>query len=122
MPKSSLNDPQQEWIAKFVTASNNTLIPTTYLRAMWFRNPVNHNSLRLTHQGFQWINKHSTVQSYDVVLNCDVFSKQLIQLERVFHSPYYLTPTKIKVFSEEDAIMLQLHAGDLAQYLNNLQQ
>lgn len=60
--------------------------------------------------------------SYEVGLSCEVFSKQLIQLERVFRSPYYLTPTKIKVFSEEDAVMLQLHAGDLATYLNNLQQ
>jgi len=46
----------------------------------------------------------------------------LLQLERLLQEPYYIRNlTHLIVASETDAVMLQLHAGDLAQYLDNLQ-
>ena len=48
--------------------------------------------------------------------------KQLLQLERLFTYPYYIRNLKtIYLFSEQDYIMVTLHGGDLATYLNNLE-
>jgi hypothetical protein len=119
--KSFRNDPQQFWIDKFVAESKNQLETTAHLRALWWKNPTNRESLRLSHQGFHWVSKNTAVPNWPVRISQSINGKQLIQLERVFKSPYFLSKTGITVFSEEDFIMLQLHAGDLAQYLNNLQ-
>lgn len=121
MPKSTRNDPQQEWIDKFVAASENQLATTSHLRALWWRNPTNHNSLRLTHQGFHWVNKNTTIPSWSVHVPDPINGKQLVQLERVFTSPYFLAKLGIWVYSEQDYIMLQLHSGNLGAYLDNLQ-
>ena len=49
--------------------------------------------------------------------------RQLLQLERLLTEPYYIKDLlKLWVHSEQDAIMLQLHAGNLAQFLDNLQE
>jgi len=45
-----------------------------------------------------------------------------LQLERLLDKPYYLPNWKrLLVLDEATAIMLQLHAGDLGTYLDNLQ-
>jgi hypothetical protein len=46
----------------------------------------------------------------------------LLQLERLLQEPYFVKDlTHLIVSSETDAVMLQLHAGNLSQYLDNLQ-
>ena len=46
----------------------------------------------------------------------------MLQLERLLDKPYFImTYKKILVLDETTAIMLQLHAGDLGTYLDNLQ-
>jgi len=48
-------------------------------------------------------------------------NRVLLQLDHLMTSPYCLVSRNaIKLLSEEDAIMLQLHAGNLEQFLNNL--
>ena len=119
MTKSS-PDLQLEWTHKFVAASAATAAFADQLpRNTWWRNPINRQSLRLTYPGLQWIEKNSSIPSYTIVLQDDITGRQLIQLERMFSSPYYLKPSSIVVFGEQDAVMLQLHAGDLKSYLNN---
>jgi hypothetical protein len=88
----------------------------------WWKNPLNPLSLRLTPVGYRWIKKYTDIVFHAVAVSSDIKYRQLLQLERIFQSPYYLTTTKsLYVHSETDAVMLQLHGGDLATYLNNLQ-
>jgi hypothetical protein len=51
-----------------------------------------------------------------------IYPRQLLQLERLFQAPYYIqTVTRLVVYGESDYVMLQLHAGDLPLYLNNME-
>ena len=125
MNKSTL-DRQQLWIeksCKAVGANDITADTVQATRKVWFRNPLNHNSLRLTLPGHNWFTKQSKFQSHKIELASAVGSKQMLQLEDLFTAPYYIqhTGTVIHVFSDTDAVMLQLHAGDLKQYLDNLE-
>ncbi len=48
-------------------------------------------------------------------------NRMLLQLDRLMTAPYYISGRKqIQLFGEADAIMLQLHGSNLAQYLENL--
>lgn len=87
----------------------------------WWRNPTNHNSLRLTVIGHKYFTSTLKLASHKIKLASPIKLKNLLQLERLFQSPYYLTNEFICVLGEQDAIMLQLHAGNLDQYLDNLQ-
>ena len=88
---------------------------------IWWRNPTNHNSLRMTRFGLDFFTKKLDIKTYKVPVDKPLNFKHLIQLERLFTAPYFLHTGAITLFSEQDAIMLQLHAGNLDQYLENLQ-
>jgi hypothetical protein len=125
---ASTLDPQQEWITRISSAvkSNENLPPKYFnnanLRYLWFRNPTNRASLRLTRPGFVAFNKFAQIKFYDIELDQGITMRQLLQLERLFHDPYYIKSHDfIQVSGEQDAVMLQLHAGALGQYLDNLQ-
>jgi len=45
----------------------------------------------------------------------------MLQLEKFFACPYYLTTKSIYLIDEATFIMLQLNDGNLAQYLDNLE-
>lgn len=92
------------------------------VRPIWFRNPLNKHSLRLTHIGFKWAVSRSKFVPHKITLETVINGKQMLQLERLFSEPYYFNEKSIMVFSETDAVMLQLHAGNLTQYLDNLDQ
>jgi hypothetical protein len=88
----------------------------------WWYNPINQNSLRLTRVGFNWINKHTKFKLHSIKLQEKILPKQLLQLERLLHGPYFIQSLiNLHVYDEQDTIMLQLHGGDLGSYLNNLQ-
>jgi hypothetical protein len=89
---------------------------------IWWRNPTNHNSLRLTNFGLKFFKDNLKQKTYAIKLDENsIRSKHLLQLERLFTAPYFVKNTELIVFGEQDAIMLQLHAGDLNAYLDNLQ-
>jgi hypothetical protein len=91
---------------------------------LWM-NPTNPNSLRLTKDGYQWYVKEVKLKPYDIKIPEDqkIYPRQLLQLERLFEEPYYIKNlTHMIVFGERDAVMLQLHAGNLRDYLNNLEE
>jgi hypothetical protein len=87
----------------------------------WWQNPSNLESLRLTKTGYEWTKKYCGVKYVEVKISHDVHFKQLLQLERLLREPYYIRGKTILLSGERDAIMLQLHAGNLAQYLDNLE-
>jgi hypothetical protein len=88
----------------------------------WWYNRINRSSLRLTKPGYLWCIKQARWQFHGIDLNRGVTGRQLLQLERLLDKPYFImTYKRILVLDEATAIMLQLHAGDLGTYLDNLQ-
>lgn len=88
----------------------------------WWHNPINGSSLRLTNEGVNWVKKFTKFKLHRIDLVDPIYPKQLLQLERLFTQPYFISKKYILVLSDQDAVMLQLHAGDLRTYLDNLQQ
>jgi organic radical activating enzyme len=94
---------------------------TDYQR-VWWMNPTDPNSLRLTLQGLQFVKANLKLQSYEFVLPAELTNHNLMQLERSFQGMYYLLKRqKIIVFEESEALMLTLHGSDLKSYLDNLE-
>lgn len=127
---ASILDPQQEWIKQAIAAlrKKGTMDPDAFPmsgvnpRYLWFRNPTNRHSLRLSATGWKHWKIHGDFVFHTVELAGTVTGRQLLQLEKLFTAPYYLKgDLNICLISEQDAIMLQLHAGNLGQYLDNLQ-
>ena len=85
----------------------------------WWKNPTNKNSLRLQSREFSTISKH--FKFYKFITEEVLLPKTLLQMERVFTEPYYISNIKtIFIHSEQDAVMLALHANNLQKYLDNL--
>jgi len=106
---------RQSWIDLFTAGV--TLDPPR-----WWFNPINPASLRLTREALAWINKHTKIQAHRVKLQRGLGGRQFLQLERLLTSPYVIdTYNAIIIFDETTLIMLQLHAGDLNTYLQNLE-
>ena len=88
----------------------------------WWYNGINPASLRLSKPGVTWFLQQSKFKFVGVELSIGIRGKHLLQLERLLDEPYYIRTYKnIMVMSEVTAVMLALHAGDLGQYLDNLQ-
>ena len=88
-----------------------------------WHNPTNYDSLRLRTAGYKWILKNTTIKFHVINLQQSITGRQYLQLERLLTEPYVVVHLKqIAVHSETDAIMLQLHAGDLVTYLDNIQE
>lgn len=88
--------------------------------------------MRLTRSGYEFVKKFTSLKFTEVNLSHNINSKHLLQLERLIEEPYYLKyygshsllqnrNGVIYLLGEQDALMLLLHGGNLAQYLDNLQ-
>lgn len=118
----STHNRQREYQRRIISEIG--LDPNHYeeMSKIWWRNPTNRNSLRLTNFGLKFFVDQCKQTAHTIKLDADsIKSKHLIQLERLFTAPYFIKNTAIIVFSEQDAVMLQLHGGDLNTYLENLQ-
>lgn len=121
MSKSTHNR-QREYQRKVLTERNlDYMLYENHGSTSWWRNPMNSSSLRMTYPGYKFFSKILGIKTYPIELSEPLKSKHLLQLERLFSEPYYINQESIIVFGEGDAIMLQLHAGNLPQYLENLQ-
>jgi hypothetical protein len=118
----STHNRQREYQRQAISAIGLDPNPYEEMSKIWWRNPTNRNSLRLTHFGLKFFVDQCKQTAHTITLDADsIKNKHLIQLERLFTAPYFIKNTAIIVFSEQDAIMLQLHGGDLNTYLENLQ-
>lgn len=88
-------------------------------------NPTNPNHLRLSNIGITFIKKQTKLPIYTINVSHPLLSTHLIKLARINLGPYYLqtknTGAVIMLTDSEAAAMLTLHAGNLGQYLENLQ-
>jgi hypothetical protein len=90
-------------------------------RLQWFHNPLNRDSLRLSHDGFKIVTNDCDLEIYSFELPEKIKPKTLLQLERHIKCPYYIRHLRmLKLTGEEQAIMLSLHANDLQQWLDQL--
>lgn len=89
--------------------------------ARWWFNGINPGSLRLSRDGAKWFDENAKFGFYLVKLAKPITGRQMLQLEKFFDCPYYLTTKSIYLIDEATFIMLQLNAGNLAQYLDNLE-
>jgi hypothetical protein len=89
-------------------------------RQIW-QNPLNPDSLRLTSQAYSILTKYENNKNYPFKFEVAMTNRMLLQLDHLMTAPYYIGSRKqIQLFGEADAIMLQLHSNNLAQYLENL--
>jgi hypothetical protein len=98
------------------------LFPSAYHppELIW-RNILNPNSLRLTVGAHNTLRKNKQIVFYQFKLELEMSNLQLLQLDHLLTSPYYVKSRKqIELLGEEDAIMLQLNGSNLKQYLENL--
>ena len=118
----STHDPQTIWTQRALDQSEGAERLGPDIRFIWWRNPTNHNSLRLSSPGYNWFVKRCNFKFFKIELDPVITSRQLIQLERLFTEPYFIKSLKvIYVMSEQDTVMLQLHAGNLGRYLDSIQ-
>jgi hypothetical protein len=87
----------------------------------FWSNPINPTSLRLSRDGVKWISMIKKFPQYRLKTAHAVYPKHLLQLEKLLTTPYAIGYGNTLVLIDEATyIMLQLHAGNLAQYLDNL--
>jgi len=115
---------QEGWLSRFDPQHLKSLFLDSGqdVRSSIFHNTVNHHSMRLTSAGFFYFKNVLKVESYEFKLKKKISPRVLLQLEKNIQYPYYINNlTKIHVFDETTAIMLQLHDHNLETYLNNLE-
>ncbi len=87
---------------------------------LWW-NHTDKTNLRLSKYGWKFITQ-SKIKIYCCELSQPLRSRTLIQLSRFFTCPYYIKSLEtIYVLGEQEMVMLQLHANNLQQYLDNQQ-
>lgn len=128
MTKSTPKSSQQlEWQKHFtsiapppVTFEGTEHSEESFRHSLW-HNITNPNSLRLTNGGYAWVIKHCKLTAYNIKVNRRMTNLVLLQLDHLMTAPYCLVSRNaIKLIGEQDAIMLELHAGNLESYLNSL--
>lgn len=113
---------QRQLTKIFVEQATIPIGQTTEMQMRWWKNPTDANSLRLSLAGLQLVKAVLKLQSYEFVLTEELTNHNLLQLERVFDSMYYLLKRqKIIVFDEESALMMVLHGNNLKGYLDSLE-
>jgi hypothetical protein len=111
---------QDQWVIEWATIPGAPA--NTWDRYQWFYNPTKPTSMRLSKIGASWLGKKTEFKFHTIKLDKQITPKILLQLERLLTEPYYIKDLlELWVHSETDAIMLTLHAGNLAAYLDNLQ-
>jgi hypothetical protein len=88
--------------------------------AIWWRNKriKERGGLRLTYEGYTYLNETLDLESYDLPIPPDLDLKAvvLIFLDRNIQAPYYMTKFWLTLFSEEDALIMHLFFSDASKY------
>ena len=92
-----------------------------YYRAVFWFNPTNERSMRLTYSGIDSLLEFN-IQHYSHKLEQAILPKTLVQLEKIFTEPYYIDGLNcIKTFDEATSLTLILYNNNLQSYLDNSQ-
>ena len=123
MTPSTNPNRRAEWRARAIEAAghNPRRDFTNESFSRWWFNSINPASLRLSRDGAKWFEENAKFKFFCVNLSSPITGKQMLQLEKLFDAPYFLTTKKVYMLDEANYIMLQLNSGNLAQYLDNLE-
>ena len=91
----STRDTQQEWQFNAIVAAGYDPERFVGVEHQWWMNPLNHSSLRLTSIGHKWLVQYSKWKFHCIELVDQVMPKQMLQLERLLTSPYYIKQLKV---------------------------
>jgi len=121
--KSTRN--QQSYTEGILVAAGHDPSDYSQYIKIWWWNHTDPISLRLSKSGLQFIKKFTKIPIHSIPISHPLLSTHLIKLARIDLGPYYLIVREkdatIMVLDQEVATMLMLHAGNLGQYLENLQ-
>lgn len=123
MSKSSPLD-QLEWTRKFIEVSGRPSdgITLSEYRKIWWFNPLNTTSMRLTKAGANFATAQAKIHYFSHDLTTAILPKTLLQLEKILEYPYYIpTIKKIVIFDERTSLTLTLYGNNLQTYLDNVQ-
>lgn len=84
-----------------------TLTSETALLLWWYNTRCS-GGFRLTTRGYRAFLKAGYI-TFDYTLKNNLSSKMLLSLDRKLQYPYYLYKDKLVLFSEKEAMMLQLY-------------
>ena len=91
-----------------------------HFRKVWFFNPLNAASMRLTKTGFQFCTKNAEIQHYRHAIDMVLLPKTLLQMEKYFPAPYYISyHNELRIFDQATSVTLSLYGNDLQKYLDN---
>jgi hypothetical protein len=117
--KSILN--QSDYTREFLRAAGMDEEIVAGGQSLWW-NPVNTNHLRLSMHGIKFIKSNTKIPIYSISLASPLLSRHFISLSRICFCPYYIKHQKtLLLLGKEEATMLTLHAGNLGQYLDNME-
>lgn len=123
MTQSTNPDRRGEWRSRAIVAAGydprRDFTSESFSR--WWFNGINPASLRLSRAGAEWFDEKAKFKFYLVKFEKPITGKQMLQLEKLFDTPYYITIKSIYLLDEATFIMLQLNSGNLAQYLDSLE-
>jgi hypothetical protein len=112
---------QRQLTEIFCAQGNIPAAKTTEMQLLWWMNPTDPHSLRLSAYGLKYAKVDLKLKSYEFALAEELNNLHLMQLERLFQGMYYLMKRqKIIVFEEQEAMMLTLHGNNLKQYLDTI--
>lgn len=121
MSKSTHNLLRDQWTERFIAGSNDPERSKKIHDWGVWRNPLNPDSLRLTPSGYKWAVQLCNQTAYKFKPTKPITNGVLLKLERHLTAPYFLeNRTTLAVFSEQDALMLELNGHNLEQYLDTL--
>jgi len=91
-----------------------------HFRKVWFFNPLNASSMRLTKTGFQFCTKTAEIQHYRHQIDVVLLPKTLLQMEKYFPGPYYISyHNELRLFDQATSVTLSLYDNDLQKYLDS---
>ena len=121
--RSSHKQYSQQQLTKILfSVADSTDITIRELHLLAWKNPTNPNSLHLSTAGWALVAKLK-MQVYKYEFSKPLNGKTLLQLERYLNGPYYVYKQshRLAILDEQDHLMLELHAGNIAEYLDNLE-
>ena len=93
-------------------------VPEKVYHLIWW-NPINPNSYRLTLFIYRILSKKYPAYTYK--FDNIITNRTLLDLEKTFKFPYFIHGRKeISIFTDNDAVMIELLGGDISVYLENL--
>lgn len=87
-----------------------------FKKIWWYNNRSrNDGGLRLTEEGFKFVEEHCDLKNYKVDLPKELkFTPQvLLWLDKFINSPFYIDKNSIVVYNEKTAFELYMFSGDI---------